>query len=180
MAQNNKYVIDQRRKRVAEMYLTGKWQSEIGKELNCSQQQVSHDLQILRKLWQRSALTDIDKIKSKELAKIDRLENEAWKAWDASVGTKIRTIESEGDKGNETKTETKIDAGDPRFLQSVQWCIAKRCEIFGLDAPYKIDHQSKGESMKPLNVIVDSAKTAEVLNKLIDAAKVNTDIQKEQ
>jgi hypothetical protein len=27
--------------------------------------------------------------------------------------------------------------GDPRFLAGVQWCINKRCEILGLDAPAK-------------------------------------------
>jgi len=147
MAQNNKYIVDERRKRVAELYLSGKWQSEIGKELGVTQQQISHDLQILRRLWQQSALINIDKIKAKELAKIDRLENESWKAWHASVGTKIKTIDSVSDRGTESKTETREDAGDPRFLQSIQWCITKRCEIFGLNAPYKMDHLSGGEAI---------------------------------
>ena len=177
MPQNKRSVISDRRKKVAELYLQGKWQSEIAGIVGVTQSQVSQDLTVLRRLWLQSSLINIDKIKSRELAKIDRLESEAWDAWESSVGKKIRTTESSGDKGNETKTETKIDAGDPRFLQSIQWCIAKRCEIFGLNAPFKLDTTSKGESMKPLNVIVDSAETAEVLNNLIDAAKINTGIQ---
>lgn len=34
------------------------------------------------------------------------------------------------------KTEDRV--GDPRFLDGVQWCINKRCQILGLDAPTKI------------------------------------------
>ena len=155
MPQNNKSIISERRKRIAELYLQGKWQTEIAKEVGVTQQQVSQDLAVLRRLWMQSSLVNVDKIKAKELAKIDRLESEYWKAWEN-------------------------DDTEPRFLNGIQWCIAKRCEIFGLNAPFKLDTTSKGESMKPLNVIVDSAETAEVLNKLIDAAKTNASIPKEQ
>ncbi|MHC4984512.1 MAG: hypothetical protein ACYTF6_15275, partial [Planctomycetota bacterium] len=31
----------------------------------------------------------------------------------------------------------KGQAGDPRFLAGVQWCIERRCKILGLDAPTK-------------------------------------------
>ena len=44
---------------------------------------------------------------------------------------------------------------------------------------HQFDHTSKGESMKSLNIIVDSPETAEVLQKLIDGTKTNPDIQKE-
>jgi len=180
MPHNNKSIIAERRKRVAELYLEGKWQTEIAKIVGVTQQQVSHDLGVLRRLWIQSSLINIDKIKAKELAKIDRLESEHWKAWFSSVGEKIRTTETSGGKNDdEVKTETKIDAGDPRFLQGIQWCIAKRCEIFGLNAPFKLDTTSKGESTRPLNIMVDSAETAEVLQKVIDAAKNNSGISEE-
>jgi len=169
--QNNKSIITERRKRVAEMYLAGKWQSEIGKELNVTQQCVSQDLAVLRRLWLQSAAVNIDKIKSRELAKIDRLEDEAWIAWARSLKAKTKHIEKTGNKESSTTDQTEESFGDPRFMQTIQWCIAKRCEIFGLNAPFKLDTTSKGESMKPLNVIVDSAETADTLNKLIEAAR---------
>jgi len=40
----------------------------------------------------------------------------------------------------------------------------------------KVDHTSKGESVKPMNVIVDSTETADTLNQLINASKANPDI----
>ena len=40
----------------------------------------------------------------------------------------------------------------------------------------KVDHTSKGESVKPMNVIVDSTETADTLNQLINASKADSDI----
>jgi hypothetical protein len=36
--------------------------------------------------------------------------------------------------------------GNPAFLAGVQWCINKRCEIFGFDAPKKNEPTCKGGS----------------------------------
>ena len=179
MPQNNKSVISERRKRVAELYLQGWWQTDIAKEVKVTQSQVSQDLSILRRLWQQSSMVNIDKIKAKELAKIDRLENEYWIAWENSKKATIRTMEKEVTGGfahDETgKTETTT-SGDPRFLQGILQCISKRCEIFGINAPKEIDLKSKGESIQPLNITVDSLETSEVLKQLIDASKANPSI----
>ncbi len=44
----------------------------------------------------------------------------------------------------------------------------------------KADYTSKGESLRPLEIIVDSHETEESLKNLIDAAKNNKGISKEQ
>ena len=41
-------------------------------------------------------------------------------------------------------------AGDPRFLAGVQWCIERRCKIIGIDAPTK--SELTGAGGKPLTV----------------------------
>jgi len=148
MPQNNKYIISERRHRVADLYLKGAYQSKIAKELDISQQQVSHDLQILRRAWQMSALVSIDKITAKELAKIDKLEEEYWVAWERSK--EDYTQKSSKVKGSELGKDKKLKAeyleqlsknivqvGDPRFLAGVERCIKQRREIFGIDAPEK-------------------------------------------
>ncbi len=40
----------------------------------------------------------------------------------------------------------------------------------------KVDHTSKGESVKPMNIIVDSTETADTLKQLINASKTNPGI----
>lgn len=177
MPQNNKSIISERRKQVAELYLQGWWQTEIAKEVKVTQQCVSQDLSVLRRLWQQSAMVNIDKIKAKELAKIDRLESEYWTAWDKSKTDYQRVISKKiGNIHAEKTLQDIVLSGDARFLQGIQWCINKRCEIFGINAPKEIDLKSKGESIQPLNITVDSLETSEVLKQLIDASKTDPGI----
>lgn len=85
------------RARVAEMYLAGRYQSEIAQELGLSQQQISYDLQAVRREWQASAVRNFDEAKAQELAKIDHLERTYWQAWQQSIGTtQIKTIKAKG------------------------------------------------------------------------------------
>ena len=129
------------RRRIADLYLKGWLQADIAAELGVSQPTVSLDLKALHKTWLKSALIDFDAAKSKELAKIDRLEQEYWEAWQRSCedAETIRREATAEKQGKVTKT-LKGQAGDPRFLQGVQWCIEKRCKILGVDAPQRLEH----------------------------------------
>ena len=140
------------RRRISNLYLQGWLQVDIADELDISHSTVSRDLTHLYKEWQESSLVDIDESKSRELAKVDRLEREYWQAWEKSCED-AETIRQEG-----TKTETGIQpekivktakgqAGDSRFLSGIQWCINKRCELLGLDAPEKHDITSGGKRL---------------------------------
>lgn len=135
------------RRRIADLYLQGKLQAEIADEIGVDQSTVSRDLRALHREWLRLALTDFDKAKARELAKIDKLEREYWVAWQRScedAETVVqKAVETAGAIRKEaTKTE-KGQAGDPRFLQGVQWCIERRCKIMGVDAPDK--YEQSGE-----------------------------------
>jgi predicted transcriptional regulator len=134
------------RRRIADLYLQGWIQADIAKEVGIDQSTVSRDLQHLYGEWQQSALVDIDKAKAEELAKVDRLEREYWQAWEHSCED-AETIRQEGKKEGVDKIikTAKGQAGDPRFLQGVQWCINKRCEIMGIDAPKKVEQSGKLE-----------------------------------
>jgi hypothetical protein len=70
-----------RRTKVAKLYLLGKTQYEIAREVGCSQGTVGNDLSALREEWLASALLDFGEAKARELARIDNLESEAWAAW---------------------------------------------------------------------------------------------------
>lgn len=141
-----------RRQRVAEMYLRGSYQSEIADSLGVDQTTISRDLLELRKEWQVSALVNINEAKAKELAKIDTLEMEYWRAWERSkLDAEIEVTEQVGSRkkpkpgdppGEPAIIPEKIkkykrvegQSGNPAFLAGVQWCINKRCEILGLNA----------------------------------------------
>lgn len=134
-------------------------QVDIADELDISRATVSRDLTHLYKEWQESSLVDIDASKAQELAKVDRLEREYWVAWVHSCED-AETIRQEGSKTEAGTVKpdkivktAKGQAGDPRFLAGVQWCITKRCEILGLDAAIKQDITSAGEKLKGYTII---------------------------
>ena len=144
-------------KRIGELYLRGWSQAEIAEELSLSVPTISRDIATLHDDWIKSSLVDYDEAKAKELAKIDRLEYEYWDAWLRSCEDKetetVKGIAVGASKDALTplrKEQTKREegqTGDPRFLTGIQWCINKRCEILGLDAPNRTDFTSGGKSL---------------------------------
>jgi len=142
------------RRKIADLYLQGWIQADIAAELGISQQTISNDIAALQSDWLASALIDFNEAKAGELAKIDRLEREYWQAWerscqDAETLTQkthgaIQKRETEdgqfvAERPAEVTKTAKGQAGDPRFLQGVQWCIERRCKILGVDAATRID-----------------------------------------
>ena len=132
---------------ISDLYLKGNGQYQIAEKLGISQATVSRDIKVLIRYWKIMQQKNVDSLKEQELAKINKLEVEAWEAWEKSK-TQFRstTIKRQGlTKENietlpaETTVRTEDQCGDPRFLQSVQWCIQRRIEIFGLNSPLEVN-----------------------------------------
>lgn len=104
------------------------------RDYSLSAVQIMHDCHELIKRWQALQLKDIDKMKARELEKINKIESEAWRGWQRSLKNKERVTTGKR-TGDEFMTEGQ--AGDPRFLQVVKQCIDKRCEILGLNTETK-------------------------------------------
>lgn len=97
----------------ARLYLRGATQAEIAAKQGVVQQQISKDLKVIQRRWQQSALVDMQAAKARELARIDHLERVYWEAWEKTSGYYA--------------------------LAGVQWCIERRCKIFGLDAVNRVE-----------------------------------------
>ena len=112
----------------------------------------------LREEWKRERIHNMDEAKNVELQRIDRLETTYWEAWERSIEKlkktkdKQRATPRRTDGGGtemsvltadkEVMTEERL--GDPRYLEGVRWCIQKRCEIMGLDAPMSANINHSG------------------------------------
>lgn len=145
---------------VAQLYLTGMTQTAISRQMNSREdapypytpKMVEKDLAALRKQWLKSSLRDFDQARAEELAKVDALEIEAFNAWRKSQEGKYTKASKSVEGGMhgvvfEEQEREETSAGDPRFLAVVQWCINKRCELMGLDAPLALDLTSGGKPM---------------------------------
>jgi len=130
------------RAEIANLYLQRHTQADIAAKLGLSRQQVGYDLKAVREEWLQSSLVDFNQRKAEELARIDRLEQQYWNSWEASKKERQTSVteQTSGEGGEKLKAGIrKVEqTGDPRYLNGVQWCITKRCEILGLDAPRKI------------------------------------------
>lgn len=146
--------IADRRRQVSDLYLGGETQPQIAARLKVSQPTISLDLQYLQKQWLNAALMDFNEAKSRELARIDRLEREYWQAWQRSLTEQVKTSK----RAKERPTGKEIEAGenresrigDERFLAGVRWCIEQRLKIFGVYAADKSQNDWRKEILEML------------------------------
>lgn len=100
------------------------------------------DVQTILERWRQEMVKGVHEHQAAELARINAMEREAWDAWDASRQYRERTMSKRKTghtPGEEAQVTKEKMLGDPRYLQIIQWCINKRCEILGLDAPDKVE-----------------------------------------
>lgn len=131
--------IAQRRQKVAALYVRHYSLREIEAEVGVDHATVGRDLAALREEWLASSLMDFNARKAEELSRLDQLERVAWSAWERSCRDAEKTVKKRVPAGDGHRVETthtrEGQAGDPRFLERVGWCIDRRCELLGLDPP---------------------------------------------
>lgn len=137
---------------IADRYLHGATIQEMVDELNeirpyqLRPHNIVNDINTIHKRWIASYLVDFDAAKAKELAHIDALEAEYWKAWRKSQD-KTEQVDTEQTKDEvggaekelrpsysrtKVRKSTRTTTGEPDYLRGIQWCIEQRCKIFGL------------------------------------------------
>src|SRR5262245_52410817 len=124
--------VAQRRQKTADLYLQGWTQQAIADHLGLNQKTISHDIQQIRTDWRESAIRDFDLAREVELRKIDRVEREAWAAWERSQKPAQSAHISDETNQRTTRRHVRHQYGDPRFLEQVNKCIAARCALLGL------------------------------------------------
>ena len=137
---------------VSQMYLRGDTQQAMAdavsanyEGLSVTRQQISYDIKELHRRWVKEQIINIDAAKARELARVDKLEREAWDAWersqqDAETITTEKAVLAKGadaDKRAKEVHRREGQVGDPRFLSVIEWCIERRAKLLGLDAPTK-------------------------------------------
>lgn len=160
------------RRNIATLYLRGKVQQEIAKELGISQATVSRDLKVIQEDWVRESAQALDQRKAIELAKVDALELEYWEAWERSQKDAVSEVSemSTDSGGQKIRKQKKVDGqvGDPRYLAGVMQCIDRRCQILGIDAPKKFDATTAGQ---PITGQVDEEKYTRAIHALAETIR---------
>ena len=178
-------IIAKRRRQVSEMYLGGKTQPEIARIVEVSQSTISVDLKWLQAEWLQTALMSFNKLKARELARIDRLEREYWVAWERSqleyqstlteqtddIDSKTSDVRNVVRRKAQVKKEQRI--GDKAFLTGIQWCIEQRLKIFGVYAAQKValtwEEEAREQGFDPDEIVEDVRRFIQDKDKQTDA-----------
>lgn len=139
-----KLAILKRREKVADLYLQGWTQQEIGDHVGVNQKTVSTDLKRIRQAWLDSSVRNFDEAREIELRKIDRVEREAWAAWVRSQQPAQSAHINDETSQRKTRRHVKNQYGDPRFLEQVNKCIAARSALLGLCQSSRLGEESDG------------------------------------
>lgn len=167
-----------------ELYLKGVGYKKIAEAVNEGKPyQVSHvtifkDVVKGLKQWHEQRLQLIDRHVTIELAKIDRLEVVYMDAWERSRQAVKKEITKQSGPTAAPNwvsmtTEKREVVGDPRWLEGLQWCINKRCELLGLNKVAGTGSQSDLQGTKPtVSEIVFTTKKYKALDANISEAIV--------
>ena len=155
MCKRTKEQIEFDRAFCADLFLRGYTYRDIADRLNADLENrklnyrltmpmVYYDIQQMLIEWKRNQLETIDQYVTAELQKLDKMEVEAWNAWELSKQKKTKNKTKKagnGLMGRQIMTEkaTETTSGNPRYLDLLLNIQQRRAKMLGFDAPIKID-----------------------------------------
>lgn len=119
---------------IANLYLQGQTQAQIGVKLKLSRQQIGYDIKEIIQEWRAEYIEDINEKITIELNKINLVESECWLAWEKSKKVKKQITEfRDGYKNlNSTITNKYDNLPNDRYMDKIKWCIETRLKLLGL------------------------------------------------
>ena len=133
------------RVKVAEMFVQSYTLRQIAEEVckdrpyKLSHVQICQDIKTVVAQWKTDTSAFIDERMESDLMKLERIENEAWQAWERSKGIKrTRTKTKVGDVVTNTIKDENL-VGDPKFLEVIRQVLQDRANLLGYMAPKKVD-----------------------------------------
>jgi len=150
-----KVQIEHRRTQVAELYLKGRTQVEIARELGVSQATISSDLKAMKKEWKEARVRDMDELIAEHIKKQQLLYREAWEGYEQSKEPleTTRVIQSNGQKRAEkTVRQRSANPGFLRIVRDVMERHSKLCDLEGAASVAK-EQLNEEEAQKRANRI---------------------------
>lgn len=126
----------ERLEKIADLYLRGKSFRTIAELAGISLAQTQRDVALCKKEWAKTTSLGIQNLASKEFARIDRIEAEAWRGWERSQAKQIERSKEviDGETGRTTKNlkRSKQPVGDAGFLTIALGCVNQRIRLMDL------------------------------------------------
>lgn len=134
---------EERRARVGDMVLTGRSLSYIASVIGVGLATVERDLKRLQDEWRTRQADGHDARVARQIARLDRIEAEAWGAWEQSKKPAERTVTRSVQKAGGDSLHSELvkteRVGDAAFIASLTRLQQLRMEIEGTKAPVRAD-----------------------------------------
>lgn len=159
---------------VCKRYLRGEPQYAIAADMGIAGAVVRDIINQSRDVWLERAGRSMAEMKSEQLAKIDRVEFEAWLAYDRSQRSAKETQTAEEVDmrvKTKTRTTTRKRDGSADWLRLVLDCVKQRSALLGLDNP----DQGESQQRQGVLVVVQNPQEAQSLMSFQDFAKTVVD-----
>ena len=136
-----------RRRRVATLFLAHATQQEIADQLGIARRTVVNDVKWLRELWQREMLEDPVAMRAQELAELNDMERDC-----------IRAYQLSRDRG---------------WIAERRMIKERKAKLVGLDAPTKQEHSGPGGEplQRDVTVLIDALADPNIRDRLDDLAE---------
>lgn len=134
------------RAELARLYCDGWTLRELAANFGVSVQTICHDMNVLRARWLEEGKANYSEWINRELITLDKIEVEAWEAWEESKKPQLKTIKSDLNNSKSATTQS----GNPKFLEIITNNLARRAKLLGYDAPEKRDITSGGNPIVPV------------------------------
>jgi len=138
------------RVRIAEMYLQRFTQQEIAEEIGVCRQQISREIQKIRRQWTETYAEELNQALAEEVKKLDGLEREYWQRY------------------RKAKTNPRVDGIG--ILDRVHKCIRERGELRGfyIKPVAGRGDKPKADTTKPLKEMTDDELEAALTERAVD------------
>ena len=161
MARQDKVLVEDRRRTVAEWSLKGWTIKAITAKLGVSSALVARDVRVIMAQWRRAALRDFEEARGQQLQKLALIETEAWAAWQRSQAPIQSATLSDKQGVKQSCSSLKHTCGDPRFLEQVNKCVSQRSVLLGLAPDAALQKKSRDASISLENQEDQIVKAAE-------------------
>lgn len=150
-------------------------------------QTVLNDLSSIEEEWKQSSVLDFNKAKAIQLARMEKIYDELWVAWeksktDAVSVIKHRTkVEVKPKKGKKAKSRMLDDSedirrehqcGDPRYMKLLMENVQMQCDLFGISVKGK-DELPSTPQIVSFNLIVPSTAVEQQVPKQVEMVMPN-------
>lgn len=128
---------------ISDMALRGRSLRQIAAQIGIAHSCIVAEMKLIRERWREDYTAKADEHITRELAKLERMETEAWDAWERSQAAAVtkRTRREDGLVAKTINEVTSTDqVGNSVYLQLAHDCMKSRRKLLGLDAPEKVEH----------------------------------------